>query len=333
MKPTRRTFVAGAASSTFFGLSQHTARAQATAAVWRAGPPAPYAVQEIYPVLHHGGVYIAGGFAPQAGLVTQRVIVLDLAMQSWRDAPPLPTPSHHVHLASLKGRLWAIGGFIPRPDAVWACTARVLKLEGGEWTPGPVLPKPIGEAAPLVHEGRIHLIGGRSPSGAANADWNDQADVDDHFVLADGASRWERARPLPMARNSTASAVLGGELHVISGRTVASGETAAHHVYDPRTDSWREGPSFPEPRGGVAAAFWRDRIVAGGGETVRPGSVGDSLYAFSPRSGWSRFVTMPTPRHGHGFVAADDALYALGGARRPSASGTLANVDVLVGGA
>jgi N-acetylneuraminic acid mutarotase len=131
-----------------------------------------------------------------------------------------------------------------------------------------------------------------------------------------------------MARNSHAGAVLGDELHIISGRTVAGGQTPAHHVFDTRSSVWRNGPDFPEPRGGVAAAAWRGRIVAGGGEIFEPGSVGDTLYGFDGGA-WSRLTTMPTPRHGHGLVAAGDALYALGGARRPSASGTLASVDVL----
>jgi hypothetical protein len=38
---------------------------------------------------------------------------------------------------------------------------------------------------------------------------------------------------------------------------------------------------------------------------------------------------MPTPRHGHGFVTVDSAIYMLGGARNVSSDGTLANVDVL----
>jgi N-acetylneuraminic acid mutarotase len=257
------------------------------------------------------------------------VIVFDIAANAWRAGPPLPTSSHHVHLASLNDELWAIGGFIAGATRRnWTCTTRVLRLLSHDWIEGPPLPKPIGEAVPLVHGDRIHLIGGRSPAGEANSAWDDQADVDDHFVLAAGASRWERAAPLPMARNSAAGAVLSGALHVVSGRTVANGQTPAHHIYDPRGDVWREGPPFPEPRGGLAAAAWRGRIVAGGGEIFAPGSVGDALYVFDGRA-WSRFETMPTPRHGFGMIATEDSLYCLGGARRPGGDGTLASVDVL----
>jgi N-acetylneuraminic acid mutarotase len=242
----------------------------------------------------------------------------------------LPTPSHHVHLASTGGRLLAIGGFVGGDSRnEWRCTARVLVLDGDRWIDGPALPRPIGEAVPLVHDGRVHLIGGRAPRGEANAAWGDHADIADHWVLAAGEGKWSRLAPLPLARNSAGGAVLGGSLHVISGRAVAAPPTAAHHVYDPRADSWKEGEPFPEPRGGLAAATWRGRIVAGGGEIFDPPSVGASLYELDPGGGWRRIDTLPSPRHGHGFVVSGDALYAVGGAREPSAEGTLASVDVI----
>jgi hypothetical protein len=328
---TRRTFAASAAAAPLIAACQSgdTPAAGPPERAWRSAPDAPYAVQEIYPALHDGAIWIAGGFSTRSLGATEGVIVFDIAADRWRAGPALPTPSHHVHLASLNNELWAIGGFLGGDTRMrWICTPRVLKLEGETWVEGPSLPKPIGEAVPLVHDGRIHLIGGRSPAGAANAAWNDQADVGDHFVLA-GASQWERAAPLPMPRNSAAGAVFGGALHVISGRTVASGQTPAHHIYDPQSDSWRDGPPFPEARGGVAAAVWRGRIIAGGGEIFEPRSVGTALYAYDDASGWTRFETMPTPRHGHGMLATQDALYCIGGAQRTGGDGTLASMDVL----
>lgn len=332
MRLTRRSFAASAAAVPLMvcrNAAEETPSSTTGEPAWRAGPRAPYAVQEIYPALQGDAIWVAGGFAPLAALgATQRVIVLDIASNAWREGPSLPTPSHHVQLASLNGDLYAIGGFLGGDNRRrWICTPRVLKLDGDAWIEGPPLPKPIAEGITLVNDGRIHLIGGRSPRGEANATWDDQTDVDDHFVLAASAAQWERAAPLPMARNSHGGAVIG-ELHVVSGRTVADGPTPAHHIYDPSADAWRAGPDFPEPRGGIAAAAWRGRIVAGGGETFDPGSVGDTLYEFADGA-WRAFETMPTPRHGHGFVAAGDALYAIGGARRPSADGTMANVDVL----
>lgn len=304
------------------------APATTSATGWRSGPRAPYAVQEIYPALHRGAIWIAGGFAPLAALgATRRVIALDLARSAWTEGPALPTPSHHVQLASLNDELYAIGGFLGGDNRRrWICTPRVLKLDGDAWVEAPWLPKPVAEGMPLVHSGRIHLVGGRSPRAAANQEWDDQVDVDDHFVFTPGAG-WGRASPLPLARNSHGGAVLGDELHIVSGRTVAGGQTPAHHIYDTRTSTWRTGPDFPEARGGLAAAAWQGRVIAGGGEILEPGSVGTALYQFAGGA-WSPFETLPTPRHGYGMIGTADALYMLGGAQRPSAGGTLSSVEI-----
>jgi N-acetylneuraminic acid mutarotase len=286
-------------------------------------------MQEIYPTLFHDHICIAGGFSPETRGATERVVALNPANNQWTDAPRLPTPSHHVQLAAVSAQLYAIGGFLGGASRVqWINTTRVLRLENGQWVEAPALPKPIAEGMPLVHGDSIHLIGGRSPRGAANSDWNDQGDVDDHFVLRPGASQWERAAPLPMARNSHAGAVLGDELHIVSGRTVANGQTPAHHIYDVRSGQWRDGPAFPEARGGIAAAVWRGKLVAGGGEIFQPPSVGDALYEYDGAR-WTRFATLPTPRHGHGLVTRGEALYAVGGSRIVSAGDTLASVDIL----
>jgi N-acetylneuraminic acid mutarotase len=287
-------------------------------------------VQEIYPALFHDHICIAGGFSSETRGPTERVIALNPANNQWTDAPRLPTPSHHVQLAAVGAHLYAIGGFIGGASRTqWINTTRVLRLENDQWVEGPALPKPIAEGIPLVHGDTIHLIGGRSPRGTANSEWDDQIDVDDHFVLRAGASQWERAAPLPMARNSHAGAVLGDALHVISGRTVAGGQTPAHHIYDLGSGVWREGAAFPEARGGIAAAVWRGQLVAGGGEIFRPPSVGDALYEYDSARGWTHFTTLPTARHGHGLVTRGDALFAVGGSSIASAGQTLASVDIL----
>jgi hypothetical protein len=322
---TRRTFIASAPLAACQAGSPVV-----TNTGWRRGPRAPYAVQEIYPALHRGAIWIAGGFAPLAALgATHRVIALDLQRNAWIDGPALPTPSHHVQLASVNDELYAIGGFLGGDNRRrWICTPRVLKLSGDSWTEAPSLPKPVAEGAPLVLDGRIHLISGRSPTGAANSEWDHQADIGDHYVFTPGAAQWERAAPMPVPRNSAAGAVRDGIIHIISGRTVQSGQTDAHHIYDPRSGRWTEGAPFPEPRGGLAAAEFNGDIIAGGGEIFEPGSVGTALYKLDRAGVWSRFETLPTPRHGYGMVSANGALYLLGGAQRPSAGGTLASVDI-----
>lgn len=297
-------------------------------ATWAPGPDAPYAVQEIYPALHRGAIWIAGGFSPQEGGATERVIAFDIGENRWGDAPPLPTPSHHVQLIALHGELYAIGGFLGESDrAHWTCTSRVLKLSGETWTEMSPLPKPMAESISVVHGDQIHLIGGRTPRGAANAGWSDHTDIGDHFVFSPNHG-WRSAAPLPIARNSAAGINDGARIHVISGRTTDGTAISAHDIYDPRTERWSSGPTFFDARGGLAAALWKGNIVAGGGELLQQRSVANALYALNGES-WTQIATMPTPRHGHGLVAVGDALYALGGSRQIATFEPLARLDVL----
>lgn len=324
---TRRT-IATAIAATPLWACQNIQTA-ITDATWSSGPQAPYDVQEIYPALHNGAIWIAGGFSRQAGGATERVIAFDPATNRWVDGPALPTPSHHVHLASLRGELYAIGGFIGGDTRDrWSCTPRMLKLSGDRWTDAPSLPRPIGEAVPIVHGDRIHLIGGRSPRAQANSAWTDHIDVDSHFVFSAETGVWSAAAALPLARNSSAGVSNGARLHVISGRTVNEGASAQHDIYDPRSDTWSSGPAFPDARGGLAAAHWRGRIVAGGGEILSPPSVADGVFALE-QGAWQRVSTLPTPRHGHGFIVTGNALYVCGGSRRIATMETLATLDVL----
>jgi hypothetical protein len=303
------------------------------AAVWSLGVGLSYPVQEIYPVWHDGAIWIAGGFrhadfGPRASAEMLRADPSDRFV--WRPEPgaALSAAMHHVHQASVGAALWAIGGYDGGADGrAWISQAKVRAFEGaaaaGAWRDGPPLPKPVGEAVTLVLEGRIHVIGGRSPRATANAAWPDQADIADHFVLAPGAARWETAAPLPMARNSAAGAVVNGRLHVVAGRTVSAGPTGAHHIYDAKSDRWFDATPYPDPQGGLAAAAVGSQLFAGGGETFlpRPGFVSAKMFMFDGRD-WAPLPPMPKPRHGHGLVAVDGRfpLLAVGGAQGVGAS-------------
>ena len=71
-----------------------------------------------------------------------------------------------------------------------------------------------------------------------------------------------------------------------------------------------------KPRGGIAAATVRGRIVVVGGEesagTIR------EVELLDPRARrWSRLADLPTPRHGLGAVARDGRVFVIEGGDRP----------------
>jgi hypothetical protein len=330
----RRTVLVGGLAAAAAGCARPQTVSPKMVIDWVQVSALPFPLQEIYPVWHDGAVWLAGGFratetGPRASAVT-----LEQSGNNWREVPAasLGTGMHHVHLASAGGKLWAIGGYDGGADGrAWIGQTRIRILEVDGWRDGPALPKPIGEAVPLTLDERIHLIGGRSAIGLANATWGDQADVADHFVLQPGAARWETAAPLPLARNSAAGGALNHKLHIVSGRTLADGPTPAHHVYDPKTDRWTDAEPYPDPQGGLAAAVLAGRLYACGGETFTPppGRVSNQCYSLAPNGAWRAETPLLTPRHGHGLVstAAYPTLYAIGGAAGVGARDALDSVE------
>lgn len=306
--------------------------------VWRNGPPLPYAAQEIYPTLHQGRIHLAGGFIAEGDSITgatDRHIALNPGSGIWSEEVALPVARHHPNLISFSDRLLAIGGFEAQSsEAVWVMQAGVWMLDGKTWTGGPVLPQPNGESVVAVIGDRLHVCGGRKPAGASNATWNDHTDTGDHFVLSSLDGPWKTAAPLPTARNSAASAMIGEAWHVVGGRTVTGGNTPAHEVYDAAEDRWRSAAPMPQGQGGLAAASVGGRLYAFGGEYFgNGGGVYPEAWVYAPsRDAWSPIPDMPHPRHGLGAVTVGADIYVIGGALQVGGSQTTNLVEIFTPG-
>lgn len=341
MRMTRRAVLGGLAA-----LPAATAAAQSGLG-WRAAADLPHPAQEIYAAVDDRAIYTAGGLQGRGRGpvgVLDAFSRFDLATGAWTQpaALRLPYARHHPQLAVAHGRVWVIGGFRETAAGQWTSVTDVLSMspdapEGG-WTAGPPLPGPQSEAVTLVHAGKVHVIGGRSPSGQANGRWGDQADVAAHRVLthARGGPAWSDARPAPTARNSAAGAVIDGALYVVGGRTVDGGNLAVLERYDPQADRWDALRPMPQAAGGLAAAAWRGRLYAFGGEWFDSsgGGVYREAWTYDPRTdAWTAAPVMRTPRHGLAAVAVERGpaagVYAIGGAVTASAAGTSAVVERL----
>jgi len=304
---------------------------------WSMGDPLTFPVQEIYPCAHDGALHLAGGFVAADGQITGPTDAHHLWRpdgKGWRVSAPLPAARHHPHLISWRGQLWAFGGFeSPAPDAIWSMQASgwVFDAARGNWAPAPTLPVPCAEAVMLVDgTGLLRLAGGRSPAGSGNAHWQDQADQTHHFVLDDPAGPWRPAAPCLTARNSAAGAVLDGQLHIVGGRSVAGGNTAAHEVYEATDDRWRTAAPMPQAQGGLAAAEHGGRLYAFGGEFFdNGGGVYSEAWAYDPAcDAWTAIEPMPHPRHGLGAATLDGAIHVIGGALKAGGVDTSALVEI-----
>ena len=316
---------------------------------WKARTDMPFAAQEIYPAAFRCGgepvVVVAGGITAGEGGklgVTDKCAFYVAVADIWNMGATLPAPRHHLALASADGALFAIGGFAADEAGQWRMQRDVWRIDDlnrEKWRPVAPLPAPQAEAVTLSHDGLVHMIGGRTPKSGSNQEWTDQADTGAHWAYDPQADKWSARAPLPVPRNSAAGAVLGGELYVISGRTVVGGNTPVCHAYDPKTDKWREiaplphplDPKAPRGQGGLAAAALKGSIYAFGGEWFGETSgVYADTFAYRPdKEMWFPDAVMSRPRHGLGAVTLGEAIYAVGGATAPSANGTCALVDRL----
>lgn len=301
---------------------------------WESSVALPLRVQEIYPCLHRGSLWVAGGLSPDVPTVqnniSDRVHRFDIKEGVWTKEPSLPEPRHHGFLVSLDNNLFLMSGFVAANGGRWSASRDILKLSDSGWSRVATLPSAQCETVAAVNGARIHLAGGRAP-GRANANWNDQRDIAIHQVFDSDTGQIETASPLPMARNSAASFVIDAQWHVIAGRTVGGGNATQHDVYDFDNDTWRQAAPLPQAQGGLAAASIGSRGYVFGGEYFS--SDGGGVYAEvweydSVADRWHEAGEMPVPRHGLGAVAVAESIYVVAGATEAGGSGTSNRLSV-----
>ena len=309
---------------------------------WTPRAALPWPAQEIYAAVLRGGLITGGGLVSRRGEplhIEDRVAAYNPAADAWDVLPSLPEPRHHPMFIATEDDLFVVGGYGRSEAGEWTNTTTVWTLNGGDWMGVTPLPTPQAEAVGVATGPVLRLIGGRTPGGAANGNWNDQADTDRHLMLVPGAPGWETARPLPMARNSAAAALMDGAIWVAGGRTVSGGGTGRLDRYDPGEDRWDTlAPIPPSPEtgqqvgGGLAMAAISGRLAAFGGEWFAPGGGGvfRETWLYDPRADrWEAGPPMRTPRHGLAAAAVDGVIYAIAGGEVVSGGRAGAVVEAL----
>lgn len=279
-------------------------------------------VQEIYPAVFQGEIYVAGGLSSelpkQQGQMTALVQIYNPERDQWRYGPSLPEGRHHGQLVAVDGQLFLFGGFIQADGGNWSASADVLRLDLQQqrWLKVAALPQPLSETISWVLDNKVHLVSGRSPAATANAQWQDQADVAIHWVFDPQLLKTEVAPALPEAKNSAAGVVMNGLGYLLGGRQVKGANKAAVHSFDPKTGQWTLQQAMPQAQAGLAAAVLDGQLWVFGGEFFEQGGgVFRKLWSYSAAENtWQPQGEMPRPRHGLGAVVFDQAIYVIGGA-------------------
>lgn len=322
----RRNFLIG---STVSLLSLHPLMGMAaqSAQQWSAGPAAiPAKIQEIYPTVHNGRLYVAGGIAAKFGVpyFSDACYSFDPASNQWRQEADLPKAMHHATLVSNGERLFLFGGFHGGYSHIWRMQDTVYELLEDGWKEIDSLPRALAEGVlSCAPDGAIHWVTGQSPKGKANSARSDHQEVTDHYRWLPDSKEWQTLPAIPTARNSATGAWVGDQLIVTGGRT-AKGNLAETEIYDAKTAQWRNAAPLPLPQAGSASVVVDDGLIVFGGEIFIPeAKVFKEVWRYSlSQDSWTSLPDMLTPRHGLGAGKFGKNVYVIGGATGPSGDGT-----------
>lgn len=127
------------------------------------------------------------------------------------------------------------------------------------------------------------------------------------------ANSWTTHTPMPTGRAGLALVTYNGQIFAIGGVRANNKATRSVEIFDPATNSWREGASALEAIANIAGAVLNDKIYVPGGCT-NEGEAVDSMGIYDPQSDiWSQGPAMPAPRCGYGLAVFNNKLYLFGG--------------------
>ena len=253
-----------------------------------------------------GRMHLVGGYGEQR-VDRPYHQTYDPQADAWAGAAPLPLGANHVGVTALDDTLYAMGGFTEQNRKPHAeCFAWSLRED--RWRRIAPLPAACGSVACVALGGKVHGIG-----GAIGDTFDTKKSVDWHIVYDPQTDRWERAAPLPTARDHVGAVAANGLIYVVGGR-VDSFHTNSnlHHAYDPRTGKWAMRNPMPTARSGHGAVLVGGRIFVMGGEGTNRVFGQNEAYDLA-QDAWEQYAPMPTPRHGLGAVAIGNMVYVAGG--------------------
>lgn len=135
-----------------------------------------------------------------------------------------------------------------------------------------------------------------------------------HEVYDPVAQTWSQLEPLPADLDHIQGAVVGGLIYYLGGNPGGDlrEETDTVYIYDPETDSFREGAQMPRGRGAGGVAAHDGLIYYAGGLNDFTARTWFDVY--DPQSDtWAPLPEMPNPRDHFHAVVMDGVFYAIGG--------------------
>ena len=265
---------------------------------WRSEMPA---------VSMDGYIYVLGGFD---GLdILER---FDPATDTWETFAAMPEGRHHNMAAAYNGQLYEFGGSISPFSFVPGNNVWRYDPQSNTWSELDPMPEARMSGVAVTLGDKIYIAGGSNVHESLL-----------EFTPASG--EWRTLDGPEAPRDHTNAVAFNGELWVIGGR--GSGREAHEvEIFDPLSETWRDGPPLNQARAGFAAGVIGDRIIVAGGELIFSGASAnntlDSVEIYDPAQGvWQIAPSLLYRMHGfNGAVDARGRFITIGGS---SVAGTI----------
>jgi len=199
-----------------------------------------------------GKIYAIGGWGGWGGDSTlESVEAYDPQLGSWALVASMSVQRIGHASVVLDGKIYSMGGLGDGTDGDSILkTVEVYDPQANSWLRVASMPQGRARHAVAAMGGKIYVTGGTRNGGENQGDTLNSACVYDPQ-----ADAWTQLPSMSIARDSHASAAVGGKLYVFGGVNYSgTGYLGTVEVYDPASDSWVvQGPSLTCARIDIAA--------------------------------------------------------------------------------
>jgi N-acetylneuraminic acid mutarotase len=138
--------------------------------------------------------------------------------------------------------------------------------------------------------------------------------------------------PRNVSRDHSQVVAFQGEIWMMGGRggspLIESGRVA---IFDPASETWREGPIMNVARGGFAAATTETTLMIAGGESLSTApfrTIKSSEAIVAGGSRWTSLPDLPVGIHGVPGAIHGNAFYLMGGSGVAGTASNMSDVQV-----
>ena len=241
---------------------------------WTSGAQPPIELHHIQPVEYNGKIYVIGaltGGYPNETPVPD-IYIYDPAANTWAKGDAIPTARQRgsAGVAVIADKIYVACGITNGHVSGHVTWVDRYDPQTGNWVQLADAPRPRDHFQASFHKGKLYLVGGRTSKANENVFANTIAEVDVYDVAT---NQWTTlSAPLPTQRAGTFNAVLGDELIVMGGESLA--QSTAHQeteALNTITGTWRTLAPMLEGRHGTGAVVMHDNIYVASGSGNRGG--------------------------------------------------------------